>query len=99
MQKLKKQKRIVPLLKEEEELEDNISIVDEMEERSKQQLFYSKFALLKEPCQQVLKLFFAKKTMEEIAEILGFGSTGYAKKRKYKCQKKLMELIKEDTLY
>jgi len=100
LQKLKQQKRIAPLLKEEEEeLEETTSIVEEMEERSKQQLFYSKFALLKEGCQQILKLFFAKKTMEEIAKKLELGSAGYAKKRKYKCQKKLMELIKSDPLY
>ena len=99
LQKLKQEKRIVAFLEKGDDLEENISIEEEMEERSKQKLFYSKFALLNEPCQQVLKLFFAKKTMEEIAQILELGSAGYAKKRKYKCQKKLMELIKADALY
>lgn len=99
LQKLRKQKRIVPLSIEGNQIENDSTIEKDIEERNKQQLFFSKFSLLKEGCQQILKLFFAKKSMKEIAQKLGLGSEGYAKKRKYECQKKLLELVKEDNIY
>lgn len=99
LQKLKRQKDLRPLLVEEDIIQEDLSIIEVIEERNKQQLFFKKFSLLSEGCQEILKLFFAKKTMEEIAQKLGLGSAGYAKKRKYKCQKKLLELVKEDVLY
>lgn len=99
LQKLRKQKRTVPLALEGNQIGNESTIDKEIEERDKQKLFFAKFSLLKEGCQQILKLFFAKKTMEEIAQKLGLGSAGYAKKRKYNCQKKLLELVKADEVY
>lgn len=98
-QRLKRKKNTAPLLHDFDSFQEDITILDAIEDRNKQQLFFSKFAELKTPCQTILKLFFAKKSMQEITEQLNLSSVGYAKKRKYLCQKKLLELIKADPVY
>ncbi len=62
-------------------------------------LYREKFQLLGEDCQRLLQLFFDKKSMEEIAEAMGFGSEGYARKRKCQCKDKLTKLIREDERF
>jgi len=63
------------------------------------QLFWDAFQQLGQDCQQLLQLFFAKVKMAEIAERMGFGSVGYAKKRKYQCKEQLVKLVKADARY
>ena len=79
-------------------LQDN-SLEENMEQQSKYKLFRSKFSLLGEACQKVLSHFFAKKKLKEIAKLLGLSSEAYAKKKKYKCQKELIQLIKADQRF
>jgi hypothetical protein len=44
-------------------------------------------------------LFLAGIPLKEIANILGFKSEQYAKKRKYQCKEKLVDSIKSDPVY
>lgn len=37
--------------------------------------------------------------MRDIAYKLGFASEGYARKRKFKCKQKLMQLVRMDARY
>ncbi len=70
-----------------------------IEQREQFELFQEKFKKLSPSCQQVLGLYFAGKSMEEIAKDQGFSSAGYSKKRKHNCQKHLIASIKEDVRY
>jgi len=91
----RKQKAFVPI-------EDNLTFgawEEDLIEVEQYQLYRNKFNSLGGPCQKILQLFFDKKSMKEIAQIMGFASEGYAKKKKFKCQKHLIELIKKDSRY
>lgn len=57
-------------------------------------LFYLALRQLGEDCQKLLQLFFQKNSMEEIAVEMGFGSEGYARRRKSQCKDRLVELVK-----
>ena len=70
-----------------------------LEEREQSLLFQEKIRRLGNDCQEVLDLFFKGKSMEEIAEAMGYASAGYAKKRKFKCKKLLIDLIRSDPRY
>jgi RNA polymerase sigma factor (sigma-70 family) len=62
-------------------------------------LYREKFQLLGEDCQKLLQLYFEKKNMKEIANTMGFGSEGYARKRKFQCKEKLTKLIQSDDRF
>ena len=72
-----------------------------MEDAERAQFVRKKWELLAESCQQLLALCWSdeKKTMAEIAALLGFASAGYASKRKHQCIAKLRELIRNDPDY
>lgn len=72
---------------------------DEIEEEEKRKLLRDKMKQLGVQCRQLLELFFANISMEEIRQHLGFGSVSYAMKRKFICKEKLVNLIKEDPRY
>ncbi len=67
------------------------------EERSK--ILWLAFKQLGKECQQLMQLFFAKKKMKEIAEVMGFSSLAYAKKRKYVCKERLVKKVRESEGY
>jgi RNA polymerase sigma factor (sigma-70 family) len=62
-------------------------------------LFWSAFRKLEEDCKKLLELFFQKIPMEVIAVQMGYGSGGYAKRRKLQCKDRLTELVKKDPAY
>ncbi len=64
--------------------------------REKEQLFYEKFEELNEECRKLLKLFFVGRSMNEIAREHNYSNEQYARKRKFLCKKKLLELVKSD---
>jgi len=70
------------------------SFGDPKSERYK--LYQKHFLTLSEDCQKVLRLFFAKQSLKEISQIMGFGSEKYAKKRKFQCKEILIKRIKND---
>lgn len=85
------------VLRDEEEREPDFT--EEMEKyiqkSRREQLYRSKFAELGEDCRKILTFFLEGFRLREIAKKMGYSSEMYAKKRKYKCQKKLIESIRE----
>lgn len=67
--------------------------------RERRKLLQEKMKLLNHDEEKILQLFFSGMKMREIAQIMGYGSEGYAKKKKYYCKKKLVALIKNDVLF
>lgn len=65
----------------------------------RQQLFDAAFLQLGEDCQKLLRLFFEKTPMTDIAEQMGFASEGYARRRKFQCKDYLVELVKKQPQY
>ena len=87
-----KAKRALPL--EEERVGELPDEIEQALERSEQyQLYRQQFKLLGEDCQNLLRLFFRGQSMAEIATQMGYGSEGYAKKRKFQCKDQLVQLI------
>ena len=67
-----------------------------IEEAEENRVFWDAFGQLGEDCQKLMRLFFDKTKMEKIAELMGYGSVNYAKKRKFQCKERLVDLIKAD---
>ncbi len=76
------------------EIEPGLIELTEMNERYK--LYQDHFRRMSYSCQKVLELFLAGIPLKEIANILGFKSEQYAKKRKHQCKEKLISNIKSD---
>jgi RNA polymerase sigma factor (sigma-70 family) len=57
------------------------------------------FALLKEDCQMILRLFSEDCSYEEISRRMGLKNESYARRKKYLCKEALMEIIKTDPEY
>lgn len=72
---------------------DDLSEFDHLK-LERQSLFDKAFAQLGEDCQRLLLLFFQKKSMDEIAAEMGFGSDNYAARRKHTCKERLVDMIK-----
>lgn len=65
------------------------------EQKESHQIIHQCIESLGETCQKVLTYYyFDRFSMQEIAEKLGFSNTDTAKTKKYKCKKKLDQLIK-----
>ncbi len=64
----------------------------------KQSLFDEMFKKLGEKCQEVLKLSFITKTMEEVAEKLNV-TYGYVRKKKSLCTGELTQLIQQSSRF
>ncbi len=50
-------------------------------------------------CRKLILLFYNNVPLKEISQIFGFSGENYAKKRKFSCKEKLIELIKNDPRY
>jgi len=74
-------------------------IIADIEKREKQNVFRDNVAKLGETCRKVLRLFFEKKSMTEIAAALEFKNEHIARTRKYRCGKELEKLIRNDQRY
>lgn len=74
--------------------DDGLEKVVELNERYK--LYQKHFANLGKDCQKILQLFFDKVPLKNIADIMGFKSEKYAKKRKFSCKEYLIKSIKQD---
>jgi hypothetical protein len=78
---------------------DNENILDQIETNERFRLYQKYFKQLNEDCQKVLELFLNKVPLREIAEIMGYSSEKYAKKRKYICKEILINNIQKDPKY
>jgi len=77
--------------------DDGLEKVVDLNERYR--LFQKHFANLGNDCQKVLQLYFDKVPLKNIAQIMGFKSEKYAKKRKFKCKEFLIKSVKQDLEY
>jgi len=75
------------------------NIEKDLERVEEQDLFWFAFKQLGEDCQKLLTLFFDKEKMESIAQVMGYTSVSYAKKRKFQCKEKLVKLVKADQRF
>ncbi len=87
-------------------IDDNVSTDENVQEMTfqtevfdeKQSLFDEMFQKLGEKCQELLKLSFVLKTMEEVAEKLNV-TYGYVRKKKSLCTGQLTEMIQQSGRY
>lgn len=96
---LKRKKRIsgVTIGYQKELIEEDF--VQSIEQSERYQLYREKFQELTEGCREVLSMALEHIPMREIAEKMGFASEEYARKRKFKCKEKLMQLVRADARY
>jgi len=80
------------------DLVSDVDIENEYLELEKQKLFESKLNELPSDSTKFLKLFFNKKSIKEIASIMGYTET-YAKRKKYKAKLQLIKAIQADPRY
>lgn len=88
-------------------ISDDYASINESEEQmvakseifnEKQQLFDAMFSKLGEKCQELLKLSFTIKSLEEVAEKLNV-TYGYVRKKKSLCTGQLTEMIQDTNRY
>ena len=83
--------------------DDRLIDVDNIEQdiilRERHNVFRQNFMKLGIFCQQLLQHFFDSKNMKEIARLMGLKNEHTARNRKYRCQKKLEELLQADERY
>ena len=89
----------VTLTKDIKYIPDDTALEDDLLYVEQGNLFWKAFRQLGEDCQQVLELFFQKTQMDAIAAKMGYGSAGYAKRRKMQCKERLTELIRNSPDY
>lgn len=89
----KKTNQEVMIPEDAQYIADDLSEFDHLK-LERQSLFDKAFAQLGEDCQRLLLLFFQKKSMDEIATEIGFGSDNYAARRKHTCKERLVDMIK-----
>ena len=77
--------------------DDGLEKVADLNERYK--LYQKHFTNLGRDCQKILQLYFDKVPLKNIAQIMGFKSEKYAKKRKFKCKEYLIKSVKQDLEY
>ena len=83
--------------------ENFIELADETKDLSEQNerysLYQKYFKRLGEDCKKVLEMSLEKISLKQIAEIMGYKSEKYAKKRKYQCKERLINEIKNDPKF
>lgn len=93
---------------EKENIKDNHEFNDEIYDDSlekivalneRYRLYQKHFTNLGKDCQKILQLYIDKVPLKNIAQIMGFKSERYAKKRKYFCKEYLINSIKQDVDY
>ena len=81
------------------EIEFDHDFAELVEKNERFKLYQKHFQLLGSDCQKLLQLFFDKVPLKQIAQIMGFSSEKYVKKRKFKCKEYLITSIKQDVNY
>ncbi len=74
------------------------SILEDIHTLERMNLYQKYFLKLGENCKRLLIFFFSGKRMSEIAGIMGY-SEGYARKKKFECKKRLLEMVEQDPSY
>jgi RNA polymerase sigma factor (sigma-70 family) len=93
---------------EKENIKDNHEFNDELYDDSldkvtdlndRYRLYQKHFSNLGKDCQKILQLYFDKVPLKTIAQMMGFKSEKYAKKRKFSCKEYLIKSVKQDLEY
>lgn len=99
LRKQKRKKREVRVTPAHTEgLTDSAELEDTLIRLDKRKLFQEKLSVLEDSCQRVLRMFFARIPLRDIAEKLNYTSD-YIKKKNKTCKAKLTKLIQEDHRY
>jgi len=102
LKQLEKRKIEKEKIKDNQEYHDDIyddSLEKVVDLNERYRLYQKHFTNLGKDCQKVLQLYFDKVPLKNIAQIMGFKSEKYAKKRKFKCKEYLIKSIKQDLEY
>ncbi len=78
---------------------DTLNYIERLIEYEPYYLYKKHFERLSELCKKLLSMALEKIPYERIAAKLNYSSAGMARKRKYKCKKKLLESIRKDPLF
>lgn len=82
-----------------EKLQDPMDDVVDVIDKSEKRLLIHKYLLkLGSGCQEILLMFFEGYSLREIAKQKDF-TEGYTRKRKFLCQRKLIELVEKDPIF
>lgn len=96
---LRKRRTAANMIVDTESTEDmGKEIAEDMLKYQQRHLYKKHFNNLGTDCQQILKMFLEGESLKSIANLMGF-TEKYAKKRKYVCQKQLIESIEKDALF
>ncbi|MDO9615503.1 MAG: sigma-70 family RNA polymerase sigma factor [Bacteroidota bacterium] len=77
--------------------DDSLEKVTDLNDRNR--LYQKHYANLGKDCQKILQLYFDKVPLKTIAQMMGFKSEKYAKKRKFSCKEYLIKSVKQDLEY
>ena len=87
----------------QEKLEHSVEWDEEMEtladQNEKYALFQKHFQRLTENCKKILKHSLEGLSVKKIAELMGYTSENYTKKRKFQCKENLISRIQNDPCY
>lgn len=99
LKNLTRQKTEKDIIMENSSLESeyDIDFMEMADKNERYKLFQKHFQMLGSDCQKLLQLFFDKTPLKQIAQIMGFNSEKYVKKRKFKCKEYLVTSIKQDV--
>lgn len=102
LKQLEKRKIETENIKDKHEFNDDIyddSLEKLADLNDRYKLYQKHFANLGKDCQKILQLYFDKVPLKNIAQIMGFKSEKYAKKRKFHCKEYLIKSVKQDLEY
>ena len=74
-------------------------IVEVITARTTDRLFRQKVNALGEKCRQLLELFFDGEKMKDIVDQLSLSSVSFAKKKKFQCKEKLVQMVQRDPVF
>lgn len=79
------------------EMENTVPMLsEEFLQEDRYKIFQKGLKKLGPDCQKVLSFYFENKSFEEIAQLMNYKSSDYAKRKKYLCKNQLVKLVKED---
>jgi len=95
---LRKKRRFATAYPLERKLADTSDIMETFEQQERQRLYQKYVLKLNSSQKKVLDHFFEGKSMQEIANLMGY-TEAYARKKKFKTKEQLMAMIERDPLY
>ena len=101
LKQLEKRKKSQEYMDDSEKLidMDNDDILKFYNVNERYVIYQDHFKKLSQNCQKILELYMARIQLKEIANILGYKSDQYVKKRKHQCKEKLVNSIKNDPRF